>query len=60
MRKIKVRWLKSEKDIAVFYDEGLKPDAGYILDYCFPKSVQDELIKRGLNIKTLKFSIETL
>lgn len=59
-RKIRIKWIRRENDLMIYWDEGLKCHAGYIHDNCFPKEVQEELTKRGLNIKTLKFSIESL
>lgn len=56
MKDIRIRWNKKEKDIEVSWNAGSGKDAGFFLDL-IPKRILDEIIKRGYDLETIKFSI---
>lgn len=64
--QLKVGWSKQEQDIVFAWGgQGAdKSDAGLLnvmltsTPKCFDKSIQDELIARGYDITTIRFSIQ--
>ena len=55
-KDITIRYSKKENDLEVNWEIGHKATASYIIGL-FNKGVQEELEKRGYDIKTIKFSI---
>lgn len=53
---ITLRYWKGEHDIGCYYNAGCKGTAGMLLDV-FNKKMQEELTRRGYDIKTLRLTI---
>ena len=57
-RTLKVKWSKSEQDLMCYYPK--KSSCNYLFSKVFNDDFEKEMIARGYDITTLKFSIDII